>query len=137
MRKPGLLRIGGFAIAFALFCLVADHAFAADGAELLNGSWKCKVGNQKGVWEFKVAEDQTGGTIITKVTASKPKMTPQDLTTNFTITKADAQQVAYETKPDPKHGPIQFVAKFSGDDKVAISQAAYPDMYPLVCERQK
>lgn len=137
MRKQNLLTIGGFALAFALFCLVADHAFAAEGAELLNGAWKCKVGKQEGVWEFKVAEDGMGGTIITKVAAAKPAQKPQDLTTNFTITKADAKQVAYETNPDPKKGPIQFVAKFSGDDKVAISQAAYPGMYALECERQK
>lgn len=137
MRKQNLWHIGGLALAVALFCFVTDHAFAAEGADLLNGTWNCKVGTQKGVWEFNVAEGQTGGTIITRVAAARPTQKPRDLSTNFTITKADAKQVVYETSPDPKKGPIQFVAKFSGDDSVAISQLAYPDMYPLECTRQK
>lgn len=137
MRKQNLLKIGCFALAFGLFCLVSDHALAEGEVNPLAGAWNCKIGKQEGVWEFNFADGNKDGTITTKVAAFKAKQKPKDMITNFTVKSADDKQVVYETTPDPKKGPIQFVAKFSGNDAVAISQAAYPGMHALECIRQK
>lgn len=136
MRKQNFWKIGGFALAFALFCLVADHAMAEGETSPLAGVWSCKVGKQAGVWEFNFADGNKEGTIVTRVAAAKKGQQPKDINTPFTIVKADAKEVVYQTTPEKKE-PMQFVAKFSGNDAMEITQLQYPNMNALVCERQK